>query len=166
MSKVRVKGSYRQGYCSIMLKHNYVSSGPLLHALAIDCSLYSVLGVTFRCLCSPPPKKKIKKHEQKDKLSTKVKPKQRAQLEKLFPGDIPSIQLPLSKSDTRWQSLDLVRGGWWWALWRKPRSRRQERNKSSSLGETLQLATRLTMKIFFSINYVAFTVTFLMTSNR
>lgn len=40
MSKVGVKQSYGQRYCSITLKHNYVSSGQLLCTLAIDYCLY------------------------------------------------------------------------------------------------------------------------------
>lgn len=44
MSQVRLKQSYGQGYCSITLKHNYVSSRRLLHAHnRLSCSCFVLL---------------------------------------------------------------------------------------------------------------------------
>lgn len=112
-SKVRVKGSYEPGYCSITLKYNYVSSRRLFSTVAIDSSLYFASVPTHSCVFALPGFKTKNTHthkKTKEKLPSKVEPNERAQLEKLFPGKIPSIMLLHWKSDNlRWQSLDLVR---------------------------------------------------------
>ncbi len=99
--KVRVKGSYGQGYCFITLKHNYVSSRRLLHTLAIDCSLCFASVQHFCVFALPKKGMKRKTVEQSEAKTESV-------IIEDIPAWYPDIWLQLSKYDTRWQLLNLV----------------------------------------------------------
>ena len=100
MSKVRVKGSYGQGYCSITLKHNYVSSERLLGTLAIDCSLYFA-SVQHFCVFAPPPQKKRKKK--------RIVEQSEAKMEGTIRRDIPGWYSLYSVSAFRiWHEMTII----------------------------------------------------------